>query len=587
MIVPVTRKEKLLNAIATNGNVDFSPKTREELFLFKILGADVNAPTPITRKEILYQHIIDGIIPTFEPRTRLEKFIMVAAGAELELPVVLTREEYWWAEISNSAYETITGAIVRFIAKRARAVKSLIANISYTQDLNGYDSPWPAGGGANLLDPAKCSAIGPSGAYGLTITHDQATAIWTISGTPTLQNASLAFNLCTYSDFSLSGKGYQVQAFPISGTPIKNCYGFRNEAENRIAIIIDTVANPTVNMTFKVSVAATAQTAWSPYANICPISGHTDADVTRTGKNLLALIGANTTDVIPTINETTGEVSIADTTAIKWASKPFGYSDVVAEQTYIFSATGIKYGRIGGSMNTTYPNAGAGNIPDCTISGGGITSLVTKNATARTFTPHFTGRIYWHFCTDTDNGSSHQAFTMTPMIEYGSTASDYQTYVGTTYPIPLGQTVYGGTLDVTTGKLTVDRAMVDLGAKNWYPSPAAGRTRFRTSITDIERISSPNVRASLLCSNYPTKTANQTYQGTTGVSLQQNEADIYIYDPQMESMTGEEFKSAMSGVQLVYKLATPIVYDLTPTEVTTLLGDNTIWADTGDVTVTY
>lgn len=148
-------------------------------------------------------------------------------------------------------------------------------------------------------------------------------------------------------------------------------------------------------------------------------------------------------------------------------------------------------------------------------------------------------------------------------------------------------TVYGGTLDVTTGKLTVDRAMVDLGAKNWYPSTAAGRTLFRTSITDIERISSPNVSASLLCSNYPTKTANQTYQGTTGVSLRQNSADIYIYDPQTESMTTAEFKSAMSGVQLCYELATPQTYRLTPTEVATLLGDNTIWADTGDTEVEY
>ena len=157
----------------------------------------------------------------------------------------------------------------------------------------------------------------------------------------------------------------------------------------------------------------------------------------------------------------------------------------------------------------------------------------------------------------------------------------------TTITIDLGQTVYGGKLDVLTGVLTVDRAMVDLGAKNWYLSTAAGRTRFRTSITDIERISSPNVRASLLCSNYPTKTANQTYQGTTGVSLQQNSADIYIYDPQTESMTTAEFKSAMSGVQLCYELATPQTYQLTPTEVTTLLGDNTIWADTGDTTAEY
>ena len=167
----------------------------------------------------------------------------------------------------------------------------------------------------------------------------------------------------------------------------------------------------------------------------------------------------------------------------------------------------------------------------------------------------------------------------------GADTSDATTY-SITFPSAAG-TVYGGTLDVTTGKLTVDRAMVDLGTKKWYTAIAAGHTRFRTSITDIERISSPNVLAPLLCSNYPTKTANQTYQGTTGVSSQPNVADVYIYDPQTESMTTAEFKSAMSGVQLCYKLATPQTYQLTPTEVATLLGDNTIWADTGDVTVTY
>lgn len=39
--------------------------------------------------------------------------------------------------------------------------------------------------------------------------------------------------------------------------------------------------------------------------------------------------------------------------------------------------------------------------------------------------------------------------------------------------------------------------------------------------------------------------------------------------------------------QVVYKLATPITIDLTPQQMTTLLGTNNIWADTGDTEVTY
>ena len=38
---------------------------------------------------------------------------------------------------------------------------------------------------------------------------------------------------------------------------------------------------------------------------------------------------------------------------------------------------------------------------------------------------------------------------------------------------------------------------------------------------------------------------------------------------------------------IVYSLATPVTYTLTPTEIRTLLGINNIWADTGNVTVKY
>ena len=497
------------------------------------------------------------------------------------------------AALSKAVLKTVTGNPIHILDALAKPAQALSVKLEPVQDLHGYDSPWPAGGGKNKFNGTFLRGYWAY-ADGGWVNSNTWIATEKIPCKPsTSYTASADAKLTRWQGFVW----YDANGDYISTDNLQSNVniGLTKTSPSTAAYLIfniagypnstDTIAPSDVTH-FQLE-EGSASTAYSPYANICPISGWTGANVTRTGKNLFALIGANTTDVIPTINETTGEVSIADTTAIKWASKPFGYSDVVAEQTYIFSATGIKYGRIGGSINTTYPNASTGNIPGCTTSGGGITALVTKNATERTFTPHFTGRIYWHFCTDTDNGSSHQAFTMTPMIELGSTASDYQPYVGTTYPIPLGQTVYGGTLDVTTGKLTVNLAMVDLGAKNWYSSTAAGRTRFRASITDIERISSPNVRASLLCSNYPTKTANQTYQGTIGVSLQQNESDIYIYDPQMESMTTAEFKSAMSGVQLCYKLATPQTYQLTPTEVATLLGDNTIWADTGDTTAEY
>ena len=49
----------------------------------------------------------------------------------------------------------------------------------------------------------------------------------------------------------------------------------------------------------------------------------------------------------------------------------------------------------------------------------------------------------------------------------------------------------------------------------------------------------------------------------------------------------EAFKTAMDGVQLVYPLATPQTYQLTPHQIQTLVGQNNVWSDAGNVEVTF
>lgn len=53
-------------------------------------------------------------------------------------------------------------------------------------------------------------------------------------------------------------------------------------------------------------------------------------------------------------------------------------------------------------------------------------------------------------------------------IEEGQTATTYESF-GATYSVDWTSvgTVYGGTFDVVTGQLTVDKASVDLGSINW------------------------------------------------------------------------------------------------------------------------
>ena len=42
-----------------------------------------------------------------------------------------------------------------------------------------------------------------------------------------------------------------------------------------------------------------------------------------------------------------------------------------------------------------------------------------------------------------------------------------------------------------------------------------------------------------------------------------------------------------TGAQVCYKLATPITIDLTSAQLSTLRGDNNVWSDGDDVTMTY
>lgn len=56
----ITREEKLMEAMATGSPSNIKPITREEMFLAKAGGQDVETPEPITRREKLLKGIIDN-----------------------------------------------------------------------------------------------------------------------------------------------------------------------------------------------------------------------------------------------------------------------------------------------------------------------------------------------------------------------------------------------------------------------------------------------------------------------------------------------------------------------------------------------
>lgn len=206
--------------------------------------------------------------------------------------------------------------------------------------------------------------------------------------------------------------------------------------------------------------------------------------------------------------------------------------------------------------------------------------FVNSDTLTFTFTANNDAYIYLYI------GDVVGDFTLSDVqIETGTTATAYEPYTGTTTPVNLGRTVYGGTLDVVSGLLTVDRAMVDLGSLNWGYS---AYNIFYVVKNDIKPVSGGGSSiANLICSIYEADSSDNIYdhKHDGAIGYHNGLHQLWVNDSRYTSAA--DFKSAMNGVQLVYELATPQTYQLTSTEVKTLLGENNVWADAGAVSVTY
>ena len=152
------------------------------------------------------------------------------------------------------------------------------------------------------------------------------------------------------------------------------------------------------------------------------------------------------------------------------------------------------------------------------------------------------------------------------------------------YTIDLDGTCYGGTLDVVSGVLTVKKAYVNMGTLAWS---TAGSGRHNTTITGANP-SADAVITNAVCSNYVPTSYSQIANIDNSFFLgYQNTPLLQVNDSEYNGESATDFKAHMNGVQLVYELATPQTIQLTPTQVNSLIGVNNIYADTGDVELTY
>lgn len=449
------------------------------------------------------------------------------------------------------SWKTVTGSLIHIIDALVSPVNAMTVNIDPVQDLNGYDNPWPAGGGKNLYNIDDAS-IGTTNTY-------------------------LIVNVTANTDYVFSVNAQQNALYiqwDNNGTwaSLKTAYGASwttfNSGEHT-QLRLQTYSTTAVPTKFQLELG-TSPTAWVPYSNICPISGWTGVKVTRTGKNLLD----DSTLVHGGLNSSNGTESVTDQRVrTDYISLKAGtYTVSRTSNSIITRCTLCVY-----DMNENYL------FDESYVS--------SWNALNFTFTLTADRLVRFAFAMATNDTIDLDSVTGTLQLESGSTATAYEPYTGTTIPVSFGEagTVYGGTLDVINGVLTVTMASVDLGTLEWTANTRNGRTRFATvSLRDVAaKPTTTQERTAFLCSELEPDSAPIAWLPTSKNSTISFYSDATLYALYDDAPDAAAFTTAMSGVQLVYKLATPVTYQLTASEVTTLLGENNLWADTGDTTLTY
>lgn len=158
------------------------------------------------------------------------------------------------------------------------------------------------------------------------------------------------------------------------------------------------------------------------------------------------------------------------------------------------------------------------------------------------------------------------------------------------FPAEAG-TVYGGTVDVVNGLLTADKIGVTVSNLPVYQNFKVG------TYTCIKRFILPynpnlviyNQKHGAIssfglesASYYGTDRTSDQGSANVAFAITAESSILAIYDPDL-TLTDTTFMEKYGSQQVVYPLATPITYQLSPTAVQTLLGQNIIYADTGDI----
>ena len=486
------------------------------------------------------------------------------------------------------------GAIASFADGANDApIKDMTVAINPVQDLHGYAKPWPAGGGTNILDPSSLDEVATNSRKwhstdgGFTL---KANTKYTFSVYNTTSTVALYF-------YAYGGSSIVSGTRTVSYTPtVDTVVYLRAYYSNGI----------TDAMQFQLEIGDQSDKFYT-YSNICPISGYTGLslyddpayggtinfnqnmtalaeEVTKSGITFtpnadgsISFSGIPTTSNIQLQNFTmvTGHIYAYKRKSVsgKWAAKYNNYYQVSADYDDYRIIT----------ASSTSPECGIYCDPsvvnNTNISGTFFLMLFDltqmfgagNEPTVDEFKALFPHDYYPY------NSGEETLVSKVNGDPYGEWPVTWQDEAGTVYSANLHINEDG------SGVLTVTLGMQNLGLLSWTYLTGASWQCFYASLSGKK-----NGELNLICSNYAT---DYIYGTNTNYIVGGNAGSAFIY-VRDTSFNGDAnaFTTAMSGVQLCYELATPITYNLSASDIgviTTVLGVNNIWANTGDTSVDF
>ena len=449
--------------------------------------------------------------------------------------------------------------MVTFNTDMKAPLKKLKVSVEPVQDLHGYDHPWPAGGGKN-----KFTTVGEEvGKYINVDGNVGSNAGWILSDyIPVAPSTQYTFTPNSTSGDSAhhcyfdSNKGFlsSIPSGQQTFTTPSDCafmrFSYRGNGSS---------------YDIQLELGSTA-TTWTPYENICPISGWTEANVQRTGINIW-----DEQWEVGTIDNTTG-VPSGDSKNIR----SLNFISCVPNTAYYFYSGSNKPLRLHW-YDATYSYIG---------------SEVINNA-VRT-TP--SNAVWFKVRSTTEYG---RTYLNDISINYPSTDTAYHPGHAQTVHIAFPSSagiVYGCKLTVNedgTGELVVDRVCQTY---NGTENITYNATYRYMSIPASYPHTIPQTPVGFLSSMY-IFTNNYIVprlalsNGANMFWLWLDPADQYYGDANAFKTMLASCYEAGNPLQILYYLATPLTYTLTAEQIsgilTTLKDTNNVWSDAGQVELSY